>query len=127
MAQVTGVLIDVKGDGTAKMTTIENELDEYYRILKCDIFDIISLRIGKHRYDIYCDDNGLLKTDKIISAVDCRRNPMLVGNLFVTKTNEEGETISLSEEEIKEVLANTKNIIDVERLKTYTVLVCEYN
>ena len=126
MAQVTGVLIDVKGDGTAKMTTIENELDEYYRILKCDIFDIISLRIGKHRYDIYCDDNGLLKTDKIISAVDCKCNPMLVGNLFVTKTDEEGETVSLSEEEIKEVLANTKGVIDTSNLKTYTVLVCEY-
>ena len=99
MSSVRGFLIDVQ-KSNPYIAEIDGSLSSYYQILGCDTFDITSRRIGENYYDIYCDDEGLLKSNPIVSAISSDRQPMLVGNLFVTKTNDEGETISLTDEEI---------------------------
>ena len=125
MNKVTGVLIDVKNRTTVVYTVNSGTLEEYYRILNCTTFDIASRRIGDNYYDIYCDDEGLLQCNPVVSAVSEDRKPMLVGNLFVTKTNDEGETISLTAEEISEVLAAVVNLYD-EDGNMWPAIVCEY-
>ena len=125
MNKVTGVLIDVKNRTTVVYTVNSGTLEEYYRILNCTTFDIASRRIGDNYYDIYCDDEGLLQCNPVVSAVSEDRKPMLVGNLFVTKTNDEGETISLTTEEISEVLAAVTNLCD-EDGNVWPAIVCEY-
>jgi len=125
MNKVTGVLIDVKNRTTVVYTVNSGSLEEYYNILNCTTFDIASRRIGSSYYDIYCDDEGLLKCNPVVSAVSEDRQPMLVGNLFVTKTNDEGETISLTAEEISEVLHNVTNLYD-EDGNVWPAIVCDY-
>ena len=125
MNKVTGVLIDVKNRTTVVCSVNSGSLEDYYRILDCTTFDIASRRIGENVYDIYCDDEGLLKCSPIVSAVSSDRQPMLVGNLFVTKTNDEGETISLTAEEIREVLASVINLYD-EDGNAWPAIVCDY-
>ena len=125
MSKVTGVLIDVLAGTTIVYTVKSGTLEEYYRILNCTTFDITSRRIGNNYYDIYCDDEGLFQCNPIVSAISSDRNPMLVGNLFVTKTNDEGETISLTQEEIGEVLDNIVHLYD-ESGRTWSAIVCDY-
>ena len=125
MNKVTGVLIDVKNRTIVVYTVNSGSLEEYYNILNCTTFDIASRRIGENVYDIYCDDEGLLQCNPIVSAVSSDRNPMLVGNLFVTKTNDEGETISLTQEEISEVLDSVIDLYD-EDGNVWPAIVCDY-
>lgn len=126
MNQVTGVLLDVQNRTILVYTVNSGTLEEYYRILDCTTFDIASRRIGENIYDIYCNDEGLLKCNPIVSAVSSGdRKPMLVGNLFVTKTNDEGETISLTGEEIREVLDNVINLRDKDG-NVWPAIVCDY-
>lgn len=126
MSKITGVLIDVQKKTAVVHTMQSGALEEYYDILNCTTFDIASRKIGKNYYDIYCDDEGLLKINPIVSAVSPDRSPMLVGNLFVTKTDVEGETISLTEKELFEVITNTIQLIDSETMTPYIALVCDY-
>ena len=86
----TGELSWVKCDG----------LDDYYKHLKCDCIDIPIRVVGTVEYDIICDDEGLLKSNPIISAVDKNLRPMLVGNLLFSHHNIDGETTSCSESDM---------------------------
>lgn len=124
-SEITGVLVDVKNTGKARTETIKNELSEYYRILDCSCFDIVSVKIGQHYYDVYCDDESLLKASPIASAVDKSCNTQLTGNLFVTKTDSDGETLSLEPHEIKEVMDQVKGFFDLAVGKAHDVLICE--
>lgn len=121
---VRGFLIDVE-NSNPYIAEIDGTLNSIYQILKCDTFNIATRRIGENYYDIYCDDEGLLKCNPVVSAMFSNHQPMLVGNLFVTKTNDEGETISLTDEEIEEVKRNLTPIFD-ETGRYYPCLICDY-
>lgn len=81
-----------------------NDLDDYYKYLKCDCFDIANRKIGDDRYDIFVDDCGLFVNHPIVSAIeDDTFYPMLVGNLIFAKHNAAGETISLTDEDMNNI------------------------
>lgn len=121
---VRGFLIDVE-NSNPYVVEIDGSLDSYYQILKCDMFDIATRRIGENYYDIYCDDEGLFKCNPIVSAMSPNNHPMLVGNLFITKTDDEGETISLTDQEIEEVKRNLTPLFD-EHGNYHPCIVCDY-
>lgn len=124
MKAVVGVLFDVERTGTAKAHTVKTDsLQGYYDALNCSLFDITTRKIGEHFYDIYCDDEGLLKCNPIVSAIDSDGAPALVGNLFVVKHNEEGETISLTESQIHEVIDNVAVLCGPRGM--YIALICD--
>lgn len=87
-------------DETVETVEIENRLDEYYRLINCDCIDIVTRKIGKCYFDIICDDEGLLKDNPKISAINNLGQVMLVGNLLITNSDEDGETTSLTEKDI---------------------------
>lgn len=121
---VKGFMIDVE-NSNPYIAEIDGSIESYYQILKCDMFGIATRRIGESYYDIYCDDEGLLKCKPLVSAISSDHQPMLVGNLFVVKTNDEGETISLTDEEIEEVKRHLTPIFD-ECGRYYPCLICDY-
>ena len=124
MSEITGILIDVLNMRAPRPYTITtNNLDEYYTALGCDVFDVTTRKIGRQFYDIYCDDEGLLKCNPILSAVDSDGHPALVGNLFVCKHDAEGNTIGLSMHEMHEIISNTKTVCDIRG--SYKVLICD--
>ena len=100
---IKGVLIDVENN-IAESVEIEATLDNYYKLLNCDVIDIVNREINGKRFDIVCDDEGLLKENPKISALDLQYKPTLVGNLFVCHVDVTGQECSLSEEEINHIL-----------------------
>lgn len=103
------LLLDV-WNGEVKEITIK-EFEDYYKYLRCDCFDIPTRRIGKEKreFDIFCDDEGLLKFH-IPTAYNSKNQTMLVGNLIFSKTDSEGETISLTPEEIEYIKGYIKKV-----------------
>lgn len=101
---ITGILFST--NKKPEVITIEKTLEAYYKILNCDVIDITTRSIGGVYYDIVCDDEGLLKTYPICTAItlDHLANPTceLVGNILVCKRSTNGIT-SLCERDIKRI------------------------
>ena len=121
---VKGFLIDIE-NSNPYIAEIDGSNESYHQILKCDIFTIATRRIGENYYDIYCDDEGLMKSKYFVSAMSSEHEIMLVGNLFVVKSNDEGKAISLTDEEIEEVKRHLIPIFD-ECGRYYPCLICDY-
>lgn len=99
--KIKAFLIDVIG-GNSRVVEIENKLEDYYRELHCELIDIQSRKVGKKVFDIICDDEGLMKEDNKISAIDNLGAPMFVGNLLVVNCKDGVET-GLEDDEIEYV------------------------
>lgn len=103
MKKITGMLIDVT-TGTASVVTIDNELEAFYDILGCQWIEMPTRRIGTRNgrnFIIICDEEGLLHDDPMISAIDHMGQPMLVGNLFIVKSDGLDDILSLDQNDIK--------------------------
>ena len=104
--KIRGILLDVDtGDarGHVEDIEIEDSLEEYYRILKCDTIDIVTRKIDGKTFNIVCDDNGLFKENPRVSAVNSHGEPVLVGNLFIC--NNDGPVLtSLSDDDVSHIL-----------------------
>lgn len=81
-------------------------LDDFYRELDADPFDIAVRKIGGQSYDIFCDDIGMWREQPIVSAIGPNGEPMLVGNLVFANHNQAGETTDLSDDDINRIIAN---------------------
>lgn len=103
-------------DNCIEPVEVTGELQEYYDLIGCDYIDIVTRKIGDTYFDIICDDEGLLKDNPRITAVDTEGNPMLVGNLIFSHTNEEGETVGITDEEIKMIRDNVGLAIAGDRI-----------
>ena len=119
------VYLNVEGRGLPTVIDDEDELEVFYKLIGCRCIDIVPLKIGHKYYDVICDDEGLFKDDAIISAVDTQFRKMLVGNLIISKSDEEGELIDLSCEDIKQILRHTKSYFTLSD-KVYPVLQMTY-
>lgn len=86
------------------------KLDDFYKYLECDCFDIACLKIGEKYFDCFVDDEGLFKEEIIPAAISKDGKVMLVGNIVFANHDSEGNTTSLSEEDIKMI---KKNIVTV--------------
>lgn len=83
---------------------IEPELDAYYRTLDCSTIDIVERKIGRKRFDIMCDDEGLFRDPQKISAIDNLGRPMLVGNLMFFNNDGKGNLTELSDNDISYIM-----------------------
>ena len=93
------LFLDMENDD---VTVVEvNGLQDYYRLIGCDLIDIANREIRGERFDIICDDEGLLKAEPQVSAVNGRGEAMLVDNLIICgEADAEGKETSLTEEDI---------------------------
>ena len=107
---IKGVVVDVvKKQIYVKEITYDDVksdyLNEYYKVLNCSCFGIVKRKIGKYALDIYHDDEGLLKDEKKPAIITFRLGKIvevIYGNVFIV-SHKDSETISLTDEEIKEV------------------------
>jgi hypothetical protein len=109
--KLRGVLVDVYAN-KAKEIEIEDSLDELYRVCRCSCIDIPNYYIGGRKFSCVVDDEGLLKKEPIISAINLiDHQVMLVGNIFIVNTNYmSGDLVSLTDEEIKFILKNVRKL-----------------
>ena len=92
---ITGYLIDVQNE-THGPRTIEKALRSYYEIIGCRLIAMPEHQIGVNRgrfhgkrFTIICDDESLFADQPKISAIDNLGQPMLCGNLFIVKTDDQ--------------------------------------
>lgn len=104
MKKIKVLIVDTKKGFSIE--TINNSLDDFYSIIDCSCIDIATRKIGNNGkyYDIICDDEGLLQDKPKVSAIASNGSGMLVGNLIITNYNSNGETTSLTENDIEYLL-----------------------
>ncbi len=78
---------------------IRNDLQTFYEVIDCDTIDIAVRDVYDQTFDIIVDDEGLLKEDPIVTAIDTNFQPMLVGTLIFCHHDSEGNLTSISEED----------------------------
>lgn len=104
--KIKGILINEK-ERKVEIKEIEDKLEAYYDILKCDCIDICHRLIGGKWFTIVCDDEGLLDASNSISAFDHRNLSLLVGNLFICLDGNDSNLHSLDEEDFNLILSRT--------------------
>lgn len=101
-----------------------NDLDDFYKLLNCRCIDIIYRKIGDTECTLIVDDEGLLKTDPIISAIDVSGSPCLVGNILIASNRTvDGELTELTSEEVQDIMFNVTEITTSKHPEPYRVLV----
>lgn len=100
---IKGVLVDVYNE-KAEVVELKPELDEYYKILNCDMIEIATRKIGRKVFDIVCDEEGTFVEDPKISAISNIGRPMLVGNILVLGQSTDGKENGLTPAEVKYVM-----------------------
>ena len=98
-----GLFINVEEE-KVEVVEIEDELQSFYNLLKVDLITIPTFSIGGKDYAIVCDDEGLLKENKISAFHSVYGEPSgLVGNLFIVNNGECGELESLTDEDVNRI------------------------
>ena len=124
MKKIKGVLV---ANGEIKEFELEyNNYKDFYPILDCDTFDIQTRKFNGEWLDIYCDDEGLLKTGNKPSILTFSNGELveqIVGNVFIVNHDDEGETISLTDEQIKKVMDTM--VVVIWKMKKLKVLQAE--
>ncbi len=114
MKYIKGVLITPNEEGTKpREHTLEvNTYEDFYPLLKCDTFEIVTRCFNGQWLDVYCDEEGLFKehNETAIITMDSKNTIVehIVGNVFIVSHDDEGETISLTDEQIKAVLSTVQ-------------------
>lgn len=119
-------LVDVYNE-TAGAVEVEPTLESYYKLLDCDLIDIVSRAIGGVYYDIVCDDEGLFHDPQKISAINDMGEPMLVGNLLICLNDGEGELVGLEDQDVFHITKCIQRMYTENYPKGYPMLTqCEY-
>ncbi|WP_027406142.1 hypothetical protein [Anaerovibrio sp. RM50] len=90
----------------------EDSLHEMYRVLHCELVDVQSFDIDGVEYDIWFDEEFLLKGEPlactfVLGELKKGRCIPICGSWMIAKHDEEGRTIGLTDE-------------DIDKLWTYT-------
>lgn len=96
------ILIDTENNSSRIIET-EGGLENYYKLLNCDLIDITERKIDGQYFDIICDDEGLFKEGNQVSAVSEDGRPQLVGSLLICNHDGEGGESGLSDEDLEKV------------------------
>jgi hypothetical protein len=120
----TVLVLDVNADKLRVAECIE--LEDFYRELDADMFDIAQRNIGGKAYDIFVDDIGLFRENPVVSAITKDLEPMLVGNLIFANHDVEGNTTSLTDEDMARILGNIVQVSTKNRPAGYKAVLCEY-
>lgn len=112
MKKIKGVLVS---NGIAKEYELEyNNYKDFYPLLNCDTFDVQSRKFNGEWLDIYCDDEGLFKANNKPSILTFSNGELveqIVGNAFIVAHNDEGDTISLTDEQVQKVMETITTVI----------------
>lgn len=104
------IILDVKNSHLS-VKDVEDRLETWYRELDCEWIDIVVRNIGGKRFNIICDDMGLLKPNKV-AIVDRDFSPMIVGNIAITNDNGYGELTSLTDDDVELILKSAAIAMD---------------
>lgn len=111
--KIKAFLVDAQAH-SAYVVEVEDDLPHLYDVLHCDTIDITVASVGATEFDIVCDDEGLLKSDAITTAIDYNLDPVLVGSLLFCHHDKEGHLTSITDEDIQTLTSHvtfTRNVV----------------
>ena len=123
--KITGFLIDVTRQMNARPVEFENNLENIYKLLDIDLIDVAVCRVGDKAYDFIVDDEGLLKAGAIPSVFDADGRPVLVGNVLVVNSNEDGDFTSLNDKDVENLCEHVKLVVFSDKLSRLCVFGAE--
>ena len=129
MKKIKGIFVDVDTRTVKPYTLHYSSHKDLSSLLNCDILDVTRRKFGSQIYDVYCDDEGLLKDDWVPSAFSDEQPEydFLVGNLFVCSHTSDGDIASLTDEQIKEILTTKRQIKISDPNDSFITQVLMYN
>lgn len=89
-------------------------LDDICKAINASCFDIATRQVGSDLskiYDIYCDDEGLLKDNAYLAAYgneDC----LIVGDILIANHDKYGEMVDLTNEDIDYIREHIRLWVD---------------
>ena len=104
---ITGIYVNAVRC-THETVTVDDTLESYYKLLDVETNNIVTRKIGGVYYDIVCDDEALQKPVKVASMIDEYGWTMLVGNLFIVRSDGEGGLVSLTDDDVSRILGCLK-------------------
>lgn len=112
--QITGILISVDPiakTSKASFVTYNDDIHEMYRLIGCECFDCTTLKLGDQLIDAYVDDEGLMKEPPIALTYIGGRE--LAGNILLIGHDDEGNSVSLTKEQIDIISSVVSNGLHV--------------
>lgn len=115
------LLIDVHNS----KCTVEyvNDWHDYSNLIGCDWFEVYMRKLGDKVFTIYCDSIGRILPDAIPSGIDTDYNVAFCGNLVIEKTDKQGGSVSLTDEDISYINQYLRTGENMETGHKYPVLV----
>ena len=115
------LVISTQGKGAA-FCEIEDSLQAYYEAIGCDLIDITTRKINGANYEIVCDDEGLFKEAPIVSAVNRKGKPELVGGLVIAKYDGDGGLKGLDPDDVLRLTNAIQYTIQHDKLQPVVML-----
>ena len=111
----------IKAGEKAEVIELQGDTIDYLKMKEYLQIDspitCVERKIGSKYYDLWLDDEGLLRDEesRIVSGVLMNEGSteLLIGNMLILKHDEEGNSIGLTDEEIKE-LKMPQHIVDMD-------------
>lgn len=94
-----GFWIDTESN-EGKVVETSGNLKDLYKMCRCDCIDIAVIDVCGVAFDFIVDDEGLLKDNPKASVFDSNGKAMLVGDVVVLKSDDEGDFVGLTESDI---------------------------
>lgn len=122
MKEILGVLINPK-ERKAEKVAFKPTLDEYYRLLGCDLIDYGQRCVGGTNVTIVCDDEGSFDSTNVVSAVDKDSCTMFVGTILVIGfDNVDGHDTGLTDGQADAVLSNVATVGTIDKKGDYSII-----
>ena len=78
----------------------DNILQDLYRILNCDLVTCTEIEVNGKLFDVYSDDEALLK-DKPIPSLYIDDDIIIFGSVAFAKADEEGKLVGLTHSDVQ--------------------------
>lgn len=107
---------------------IHETLQELYALIDTDVIEYCSASVGGFPYNFIVDEEGLFKKDAITAAVTKDQSFGLVRNVVITSFSrtEDGYSISLTENEIKNVLQHIYPVVFENLQKSFVLMLDDF-
>lgn len=100
------LVLEANLDGSALLgithlsTDVHERLHEMYRLIHCTCVTCVEIEVDGEYFDLWCDDEGLLKPCPVPSLY-VEDGIVIHGGFIISRYNEDGGMESLSQEDIE--------------------------